>query len=130
MRVRRVRLTTKLSHCRPTASVAGTENMNEPKIIESETRGGSCAPAHGSVTVLKCDHIGLGMNAIMVMPAVAIMCGVSVAWPPAQFLAGFALGVWLSMWLVVIWAWLTRRQSPNARTERRGTTTLENQKPL
>ena len=31
-----------------TASVADTETMSEPKPIESETRGGSCAPASGS----------------------------------------------------------------------------------
>ena len=30
---------------RPTASVAGTENMSEPMSNGSETRGGSCAPA-------------------------------------------------------------------------------------
>ena len=29
----------------PDTSMAGTENMSEPKPIESETRGGSCAPA-------------------------------------------------------------------------------------
>ena len=28
--------------------MAGTENMSEPKNNESETQGGSCAPAHGS----------------------------------------------------------------------------------
>ena len=35
----------KLCHSPPTAGVAGTENMSEPKPIEAETRGGSCAPA-------------------------------------------------------------------------------------
>jgi len=48
----------KLSHCRPTASVAGTENMSEPKPIEAETRGGSCAPATGSA-----DNLRLSNNA-------------------------------------------------------------------
>lgn len=62
------------------------------------------------VTYLKCDHIGWGMNAIVTTPVVGIMCAASVAWQSAQFLAGCALGVWLSMWLVVLWAWLTRRQ--------------------
>ena len=34
--------------------MAGTENMSEPKPTESETRGGSCAPAPGSAL---CDQI-------------------------------------------------------------------------
>ena len=59
------------------------------------------------------QRLGWVMNAILMTPAVAILCGVSVAWKPGQFLAGCMLGIWLSMWFVVAWAWLTRRQSPN-----------------
>jgi hypothetical protein len=35
----------KLSHCRPTASVTGTENMKKPMTQESEARGGEHPPA-------------------------------------------------------------------------------------
>lgn len=65
--------------------------MNET--IEAEMRGSSCASAPCSVTFLKCDHIGWAMNAILMTPGVAIACSISVAWQPAQFLTGCALGV-------------------------------------
>lgn len=67
----------------------------------------------GSVTLLKCDHASWGMHTVLMTPAVAIACAVAVALKPAQFLAGVMIGVWASMWMVVLWAWLTRRQSPN-----------------
>ena len=71
------------------------------------------APATGSVTLLKCDHIAWGMNSVLMTPFVAILCGAAVAWKPGQFIAGCVLGVWVGMWQVVFWAWLTRRASPN-----------------
>jgi hypothetical protein len=83
------------------------------------------AALDGSVTFLKCDHVGWGMNAILMTPAVAIACAAAVAWQPGQFLAGCMLGVWVSMWLVVLWAWLTRRQSPNAEVSDGGPLTHE-----
>lgn len=58
-------LTKKLSHCRPEASVVGTENMSEPKPIESETRGGSCAPAPCSVEFTKRQVIERKLLAVL-----------------------------------------------------------------
>jgi hypothetical protein len=111
--------------------LAGRVERKRKREIMSEESNVKCGAAvagaaQGSVTHLKCDHIGWGMNAVLMTPAVAIMCGASVAWPPAQFLAGCALGVWLSMWLVVLWAWLTRRQSPNEKSSESGGRTPAN----
>ena len=87
--------------------------------MSNETRANpALAGAAGSVTFQKCDHIGWVMNAILMTPTVAIACAAAVSWQPGQFLAGCMLGVWISMWPVVLWEWLTRWQSPNTQRER------------
>ena len=85
--------------------------MSDPKTPQA---GAGSPGAAGSATVLKCDHVRWGMNAILATPMVAIVCGVAESLPGFRFTAGCIFGVWCSMWLVVVWACLKRRQSPNA----------------
>lgn len=72
----------------------------------------SAAPA-GSVKMLVMDHSSWTGTALMMTPTVAILIGASARYPEAVAFAGFATGVWTTMWIVIGWAWLTRRQSPN-----------------
>jgi hypothetical protein len=73
----------------------------------------------GSGTALHCDHVAWGMNAILMTPVVATTSAVSITMPAIRYPAGAIMGIWLSMWLVVLWAWLTRK-SPNTELRRGG----------
>lgn len=61
-----------------------------------------------STTLLDCDHEAWGMAAITATPMVALAYGVTYSVPDISLLVGILIGLWLSAWMVVLWAWLTR----------------------
>lgn len=67
------------------------------------------APKDSRVAYLACDYVHWGMHAILATPLVLGMAGASYSRPHLRFLAGMAAGVVLMMWVVILWAWLTRK---------------------
>lgn len=78
--------------------------------------GSDCAGAPGSADLVRltCDFMAWRMNALLCTLPVALLCAAATCIPDAQFYAGMATGIWLSMWAIVGWAALVRwAHSPN-----------------
>ena len=66
-----------------------------------------------SVTYLKCEHWGWFSSAVAGIPLVALTCAIASDDWKGGYLAGISTGILWMTWHVVLWAKLTRRQSPN-----------------